>query len=146
MDKGIKAHVKYSKTCVKRPLSKRQKTGFQDQCLMQVKSIAECNKGSIRQYFRPSFSYHSSLRSFCQLLSGHFTQVLVHQNLCDIKGDYKAQSTLFQNSGVVYDCVTWDVLYRYDNEEVDKNYRTLQGIRGAGEADEHRKVSLKYPL
>ena len=29
-------------------------------CLMQVKSIAECSKGSILQYFRPSFSYHLS--------------------------------------------------------------------------------------
>ena len=31
-----------------------------DYCLMQVKSIAE---GSILQYFRPSLSYHLSLRS-----------------------------------------------------------------------------------
>ena len=32
---------------------------------MQVKSIAECSKGSILQYFRPS-SYHLSLKSlFC---------------------------------------------------------------------------------
>ena len=37
----------YSKTCVKRPLSKRQEIGFQDQLsLMQVKSISECSKGS----------------------------------------------------------------------------------------------------
>ena len=32
--------------------------------LMQVKSIAEPSKGSILQYFRPSLSYHLSLRSF----------------------------------------------------------------------------------
>ena len=33
---------------------------------MQVKSIAECSKGSILQYFRPSLMYHLSLRSlFC---------------------------------------------------------------------------------
>ena len=39
--------------------------------LMQVKSIAECSKGSILQYFRPSLSYHLSLRSlFCIFLSG----------------------------------------------------------------------------
>ena len=30
-------------------------------CLIQVKSIAECSKGSILQYFRPSLSYHLSL-------------------------------------------------------------------------------------
>ena len=31
---------------------------------MQVKSIAECSNGSILQYFRPSLSYHLSLRIF----------------------------------------------------------------------------------
>ena len=45
---------------------------------MQVKSVAECSKGSILQYFRPSLSYHLSLRSlFCLVLSGRFTQVLL---------------------------------------------------------------------
>ena len=70
----------YSKTCVKRPLSKRPKIGFKtNYCLMQVKSIAECSKGSILQYFRASFSYHLSLRSlFCLFLSGRFTQVLLY--------------------------------------------------------------------
>ena len=46
---------------------------------MQVKSIAECSTGSILQYFRPSLSYHVSLRSlFCLFLSGRFTQVLLY--------------------------------------------------------------------
>ena len=37
--------------------------------LMQVKSIAECSKGSILPHFRPSLSYHLSLRSlFCYFL------------------------------------------------------------------------------
>ena len=46
---------------------------------MQVKSIAECSKGSILQYFRPSLSYHLSLRSlFCLFLRGRFTQVLLY--------------------------------------------------------------------
>ena len=46
---------------------------------MQIKSIAECFTWSILQYFRPSLSYHLSLRSlFCQFLSGCFTQVLLH--------------------------------------------------------------------
>ena len=46
---------------------------------MQVKSIAECSKGSILQYFRPLLSYHLSLRSlFCLFLSGRFTQVLLY--------------------------------------------------------------------
>ena len=30
---------------------------------MQVKSIAECFKGSILQYFQPTLSYHLSLRT-----------------------------------------------------------------------------------
>ena len=52
----------YSKTCLKWPLSKRPKVGFQNQLslTMQVKSIADCSKGSILQYFRPSLSYHLS--------------------------------------------------------------------------------------
>ena len=37
----------YSKSCVKRPLSKRQKLVFNaNYCLMQVKIIIECSKGS----------------------------------------------------------------------------------------------------
>ena len=38
--------VKYSKTCVERPLSKRPKIVFKTNYrLMQVKSIGECSKG-----------------------------------------------------------------------------------------------------
>ena len=45
----------YSKTCVKRPLSKRPKMVFKtNYCLVQVKSIL--------QYLRPSLSYQLSLR------------------------------------------------------------------------------------
>ena len=48
-------------------------------CLIQVKSIAECSKESILQYFRPSLSYHLSLRSlFCLFLSGRLSQVLLY--------------------------------------------------------------------
>ena len=49
-----------------------------DYCLMQVISIAECSKGSILQYFRPSLSNHLSLSSlFCIFLSGPLRQVLL---------------------------------------------------------------------
>ena len=41
---------------------------------MQVKNIAECSKGSILQYFRPSLSY----QLFILYLSGRFTQVLLY--------------------------------------------------------------------
>ena len=68
------------KTCVKRPLSKRPKNGFQDQLSLNAgQNVAECAKGSILQYFRPSLSYYLSLRSLlCLFLSGRFTQVLLH--------------------------------------------------------------------
>ena len=52
-----------------------------DYRLMLVKSIAECFKGSILQYFRPSLTaiYQLSLRPlFWLFLSGHFTQVLLY--------------------------------------------------------------------
>ena len=42
---------------------------------MQLKSIAECSKGRFLQYFQPSLSYHSSLKSlFCLFLSGRLRQ------------------------------------------------------------------------
>ena len=70
----------YSKTCVKRPPSKKHKLIFATNYrLMQVINIAECSKGSILQYFQPSLSYHLSLRSlFCLFLSGRFVQVLLN--------------------------------------------------------------------
>ena len=68
---------------------RRSKLVFEtDYHLMQVKSIAGCSKGSILQYFRPSLSYHLSLRSlFCLFLSGPLRQVLLYlkilnQNIC----------------------------------------------------------------
>ena len=70
----------YSKTCVKWTLWKDRKSIFKTNYrLMQVKSIAECSKGSILQYFWPSLSYHLSLRSlFCLFLSGSFKQALLY--------------------------------------------------------------------
>ena len=63
----------YSKTDLQ-----KTKIGFQDR-LMQVKSIVECSKGSILQYFRPSLSYQVSLRAlFCLFLSGCFIHVLLY--------------------------------------------------------------------
>ena len=66
--------MKYSKTCVKRPLSKDQNLVFKtNYCLIQVKSIAEY----ILQYFQPSLSYNLSLRSCLSILSDCLTQVLL---------------------------------------------------------------------
>ena len=71
-------HIKlYSKTCVKWPLSKRPKIVFQDQLLLNAgQKYCRSSKGSILQYFRPSISYHLSLRSlFFLFLSGRLRQV-----------------------------------------------------------------------
>ena len=69
----------YSKTCVKRPLSKRQKIDFQDQFLLFAgqkycrmlqgdKTMILMTNGSLT---KASLSYHLSLRSlFCLFLSG----------------------------------------------------------------------------
>ena len=57
-------------------------------CLMQVKSIAECSKGSILQYFRPSLSCHLSDLCFGLFLSGRFTQVLLYFTSKEENRDY----------------------------------------------------------
>ena len=44
--------IKYSKTCIKRPLSKRPKVGFQDQLLLNAgHSISECSLGAFCNTF-----------------------------------------------------------------------------------------------
>ena len=70
----------YSKTCENGHSQKDRKLFFKTNYhLMRVKSIAECSKGSILQYFRPSLSYHLSLRHFFFLfLSCYFAQVLLY--------------------------------------------------------------------
>ena len=62
--------VNYSKTCVKRSLSKRQKLVFKTNYHLMRNFL---------QYFRLSLSYHLSLRSlFCLFLGGCFIQVLLY--------------------------------------------------------------------
>ena len=68
----INQKLRYSKTCVKLVFKINSH-------LMQVKSIAECSKGSILQYFRPAVSYCLLLRYlFCLFMSGSFTQILLY--------------------------------------------------------------------
>ena len=50
---------------------------------MQVKSIAECSKGSILQYVRPSISYHLSLIYYLLLLNGRLRQVLLYFSIIE---------------------------------------------------------------
>ena len=68
--------VAYSKTCVKWPLSKRPKIGFQDKfSLNGGQKYCRMLQWSILQYFRPSLSYSLLLRPlFCLLLNGSSTQ------------------------------------------------------------------------
>ena len=80
----ISVLYKYSKTCLKWPLSKRPKIVFQDQLSFNASQKycnAECSKGSILQYFLPLLSYHVSLRPlFCLILSGHLRQVSLYDD------------------------------------------------------------------
>ena len=66
----------YRKTCVKQLLKKDKKMIFKtNNRLVQVKSTAECSKGSILQHFCPLLNYRLSLRYkllFCLFLSGPF--------------------------------------------------------------------------
>ena len=70
----------YSITCVKRPLSKIPKIGFQDRLLLNARQkYRKMLQESILQYFRPSLSYHLSARPlFCLFLSGRLRQVLLY--------------------------------------------------------------------
>ena len=73
--------IRYSKTVLRGHSKRRPKMVFEFKTnyrLMQVKSIAECSKGSILQYLRLSLSYHLSLGSlFCLFLSGRLRQFTV---------------------------------------------------------------------
>ena len=52
-DQLTEIQVRYSKTCLKRPLKRRPKKKFSeiDNRLMQVKSIAECSHGAFCNTF-----------------------------------------------------------------------------------------------
>ena len=78
---GWIARLIYSKTCLKRPRKKKDKTQIlmTNGSLMQVKSIAECSPWSILQYFWPALSDSWSLNPIFGLFeSGRFYQVLLY--------------------------------------------------------------------
>ena len=53
----------YSKTCLKQPLKKKTKIGFQDRLSLNAgQKYYRMLQESILQYFRPSLSCHLSLR------------------------------------------------------------------------------------
>ena len=74
---------RYSKICLKRPLKKKTKIGFQDRLSLNAgQKYCRMLSWSILQYFRPSLSYHLSLRPlFCLFLSGRLRQVLLYHVL-----------------------------------------------------------------
>ena len=67
----------YSKTCLKRPLSKRPKMGFQDQLSLNAgQKYCRMLQGEHSAILRPALSYHIALRPlFCLFLRGRLRQV-----------------------------------------------------------------------
>ena len=72
----------YSKTCLKRPLKKKTKIGFQDRLSLNAgQKYCRMLQESILQYFRPLLSYHLSLKLlFCLLLSVGLRQVSLYMS------------------------------------------------------------------
>ena len=70
----------YSKNCLKRSLQKKTRIGFQDRLSLNAgQKYCRMLQESILQYFRPSLSYHLSLRPlFCLFLVGRLRQVLLY--------------------------------------------------------------------
>ena len=81
----------YSKTCPKRPLKKKTKIGFQDRLSFNAgQKYCRMLQESILQYFRPSLSYHLSLRPlFCLFISGRLRQVLLYIVLMSVGSSSK---------------------------------------------------------
>ena len=76
---GLCKRIKrYSKICVKRPLSKRPKIGFQDQSSLHAGQKYCRMLGSILQYFQPSLSYHLSY----YLCFVYFWVAVLHRFYC----------------------------------------------------------------
>ena len=98
-----------------------------DNRLMHVNSIAECSKGSILQYFRPSLSYHFPLRPlFCLFLSGRLRQVLLYYVIC------------FQV--IEYSRVFWERCNEL--QDIEKIMAQIE----RGEAKIQRRISIKKAL
>ena len=75
----LKLTSNYSKTGLKRSLKKKTKIDFQGQLSLNAgQKYCRTLQGEHLQYFRPSLSYHLSLRSlFCLFLSGGLRQILL---------------------------------------------------------------------
>ena len=87
---------------------------------MQVKSIVECSKGCILQYFWPSLSCHLSLRSlFCLFLSGRFTGKLEH--LLPVQKVWSESSLLAILTGILrIPALITHILFEREKEKCSK--------------------------
>ena len=108
----------YSKTCVKRPLSKRPKFVFQYH--MSLKAGQKYCKCS--QYFRPSLSYHLSLRPlFFLFLSGRVTQVLLYIQAVNARGRlciYAGESEYSLVAYVITNCIYWPNMFSCSKKKI----------------------------
>ena len=97
--------------------------------LMQVKSIAECSKASILQYFRPSLSYHLAFRSlFYLFFSCRFTQVLLYPcGYCSKAVKWTSSGIRFNSCNIWYEQYVWhEGLHQFSLRECTKgNYQVL---------------------
>ena len=91
---------------------KDQKLVFKtNYCLMQVKSIAECSKGSILQYFQPSFSYHLPFSPlFCLFITG-FNLDGIHEKK-NLDGIHEKICNKFISSSLTYYIETPKTLFQ----------------------------------
>ena len=85
-------NTQISKTCAKRPLSKRLEMISQDQLSLYAgQKYCRMLQESMLQYIRPTLSYHLSLRSlFCLFLSGRFTILLASKVLQNAPREHSA--------------------------------------------------------
>ena len=93
--KDTKYKGTYSKTCHKRPLKKKTRIGFQDRLSLNTgQKYCRMLQESILQYFRPSLSYHLSLRPLlCLFLSGRLRQILLYMNSLELLNLLNVDST-----------------------------------------------------
>ena len=148
---AVTTDSKYSKTCLKRPLEEDQKLLFKTAYrLMQVKSIAECSKGSILQYFRPSLSHHLPVRSlFCLFLCGRLRQVLLYvkDGITKWIRDWKQNDWKTARRKGDKDVLNKDLWLILDflQEQLNVNWYCVEGHKdnqGNKEADELAKVGI----
>ena len=78
----------YSKTCLKRPLKKKTKIGFQDPLSLDTgQKYCRMLHKSILQYFRFSLNFHLTLKPLlCLFFSGSLRQVLLYVDLLVFAG------------------------------------------------------------